>query len=834
MGIKGALVKGVGSRNDPEARPYSASAISARPCVARKHDTFDTSFDSISSNSIYSELYEMNTPTKPTLTLSASFLGPVFSLQADLTKYAQNLVFARNGTGKSFLSRALRYLDLHGQDEDITHAAVNLTSDETPDGKGFFSISRGSNELGKLELDKNGDKVSATLHNTIFHVFSEDFVQAELRERQYEIDGEIENQIAVDSDNIKIDDTQAALAAAQAEEQTAATAIRSRFDSEKIAELHTKAAVNKQLKNYKELTIESLLENHSEKPDQPEQTVSDILKDLDSLKALPAEPEYPIKLSEIRSDDVDIARLESSLSKITSPSSVSEDIKTKIDAHHSFYETGIKIIQDEAQTECPFCEQGITDPEPRAVIDAYLAYFEAEEEKHKTELRELFKSLQRKESELSRIETELARQKTRYDALKDHIPSKKDNELSLVESELSTAREAIITLKNAIKEKAAALSTAKPPPPVDLIACIESINAAVSQNNQAATDLENTIGKANEERKSLQRKACSVFEYEFAIDHWHEIIAIRAIQDKVREKSAELIKLEKSNPSKKAKERVAETFELLLKEFFADKYALDRETFLLKRGAQNMDRGPHRTLSDGEKAAIAFCYFVACVHRKVKSNSDYRKLFLVFDDPVTSMSYDYVFAIAQTLKNLNISNQGEVSINPGKIDGNKSPRPELLLLTHSSYFFNLSRTNAVVKPDATFSLHNNGTTHQLVRLQNYVAPFEQQLEHVYRVANGDDPDHGTGNAIRSVLEAIGRFCRPDTGDLQSFITFLASEEELNIKSILINSLSHGTYYDEAPPPDDITLACKETLVVVERFAVGHLRIMKQKADSQTI
>ena len=144
-----------------------------------------------------------------------------------------------------------------------------------------------------------------------------------------------------------------------------------------------------------------------------------------------------------------------------------------------------------------------------------------------------------------------------------------------------------------------------------------------------------------------------------------------------------------------------------------------------------MERGPHRTLSDGEKTAIAFCYFVACIHRKVTSSSDYRKLFLVFDDPVTSMSYDFVFSIAQTLKNLSISDQGEVSINPAKIAGNKNRRPDLLVLTHSSYFFNISRTNSVIKKDATFSLYKDGSTHKFVNLRSYVAPFEQQLEHVY-------------------------------------------------------------------------------------------------------
>jgi len=82
----------------------------------------------------------MNTPPKPNFSISAQYLGPVFSLNGELTKHAQNLIFARNGTGKSFLSRAFRYLDQHGQGQALTGAARNLVSDESADGKGKFGL----------------------------------------------------------------------------------------------------------------------------------------------------------------------------------------------------------------------------------------------------------------------------------------------------------------------------------------------------------------------------------------------------------------------------------------------------------------------------------------------------------------------------------------------------------------------------------------------------------------------------------------------------------------------------------------------------------------------
>lgn len=275
---------------------------------------------------------------------------------------------------------------------------------------------------------------------------------------------------------------------------------------------------------------------------------------------------------------------------------------------------------------------------------------------------------------------------------------------------------------------------------------------------------------------------------------------------------------------------MADTFSILLKEFFSENYVFDKENFVLKRGANEMTRGVHRTLSEGEKTAIAFCYFVACIHRKVEANGDYKKIFLVFDDPVTSMSYDFIFSIAQTLKNLNVSDQGEISVNPSRINGNSCIRPELLILTHSSYFFNVAFSNRVIDEKAAFSLYVENGVHKLTNINKYVAPFQQQLQDIYRVVEGQEPDHGTGNSIRSVLEAIGRFCRPDKADsLSNFITFLAAEEGMVLRSVMINSLSHGSYYEESPSPEDLKLACGEAIQVVERFAKGQLEAIKAMA-----
>ena len=768
----------------------------------------------------------MSSQPSPPFKISARYLGPVFELDAELTKHAQNLIFARNSTGKSFLSRAFRYIELHQQGDDISKAAFNLVSDEAADGKGKLSLFRGTGTLGQLSLEKKSDTAYATANDTIFHVFSEDYVSAELRERQYKVDGEIKNEIAVDSDNIKLKEFAESFETAQRNHETAHAKLIKAFKDQKLEQLNKKAAINKQLKEYRDLYFKA----HSTKPGKPEKSLSELIKDLDSLKSIPSDPNFPLPVQVPSIDQLDVAELNEQLARVTSQSSVSSKIKAKIDAHHEFFRTGAELVRTHDLAKCPFCEQSITNADPKTVIEAYIEYFEDEEERHKSALRSVLQQSETIQANLMHTKLALAEQRARYDELKAFIPSQKELSLQSSDQAFDDLKQVLAGIGKVITQKMTSLTNSLPSPTADLGQRVLALRNKIDTNNGLSERLKTAVKRADDERKALQRKACHAFDIEFLHDNWKDIEALQLLADKLETAQMQLTNLEKSGPSERARKRVADTFDILLKEFFGERYVFDKDSFALKRGDKEMARGPHRTLSDGEKTAIAFCYFIAAVHRRVAANSDYQRLFLVFDDPVTSMSYDYVFAIAQTLKNLNISKQGKVSVNPSKIDGNKSPRPNLLVLTHSSYFFNVARANAVVKPDATFSLNNLGKKHNLRPLKEYVAPFEQQLEHVYRVANGGEPDHSTGNCIRSVLEAVGRFCRPDkTPSVQEFITFLAGEDDITIRSILINSMCHGTYYEVAPTREDISLACKEAMSVVERYAKGHI-VLLSKSD----
>ena len=660
-------------------------------------------------------------------------------------------------------------------------------------------------------------------------MFSEDYITDELREHEYKIVDNIENEISVDSEIIMIKETAENLETALSTLDAHQTKLVEAFKTAKDSELATKAKVSKNLEDYKELTLDAVLQANTEKPEGPSNSLSDIRNQLDTLKTIPAEPGYPEAAASLMLPLINVSSISHLLSEAVSPSEVADVFKQKVEADHDFYKAGVARVSNHKLDDCPFCEQPISTGEPKALIDNFIAYFNDAEEKHHTALKDQLLNVEDAHKKVDDIEELLASQRVKFDKLKVFLPSQSGKSLDMLDQELQCIKDDLeaIKINLHIKLKAIALPIALDEHNLDVY--LKNLNDLIEGNNTICADLNRAIGSSDKERRTLQRNACSAYSIEFVIKHWTSIETLNALKQKRIQLHDQLEELKRSGPSKHAKDRVADTFELLLKEFFGGKYVFDKTSFALKRGDNDMTRGPHRTLSDGEKTAIAFCYFIAAIHKRFMFNSDYEKLFMVFDDPVTSMSYDYVFAIAQTLKNLSISKQGEISVNSSKIDSNKSPRPQMLVLTHSSYFFNVARANKVIKAEATFALSDTGKKHKITQMNKYVAPFDQQLEHVYRIAEGAEPDHSTGNCIRSVIEAVGRFCRPDKSSLQDFITFLAGEDKILIKSTLVQSLSHGTYYDDTPTDHAITLACKEAIEVVELYAPGHLSLLK-KAD----
>lgn len=682
---------------------------------------------------------------------------------------------------------------------------------------------QGPTKLASLNLSLSVPESKADCHERLFHVFCEDFVHSELRQSEYVVDGKIESEIAVDQANIDTKDAEAKVNQAAQAVAGARNRLSQALNTAKDDDLVNKAGINRRLAEFVEIQLDPMLEL-PEQPAEPARTFKDVLADLDALKSLPSEPDYPASIDAPAMKESDIAEATFLLQQVVSPSTVAEEIKEQLARNDQFIRSGLKIHSERPEEGCPFCHQSVEHPPASELLSAYVAYFADAEGVHLSKLRECWKAFTICREELSSNIGRAAREIVKFEGLRQLVASQRGSTLPDLEAIAARADEGLAAYLEAIVRKGKMPGEAVTVPTVDLAAEIGGVATAITDLNAMFASLAAAIQASDKERKALQRKACRVFRHTFVRSRWTEIAAFHELVAAEREARQALQALQTSAQPVNTRDRVARTFKALIAHFFGAKYSFDPNEFVLKRANRAMARGPSRTLSDGEKTAIAFCYFIACTHKKVKSTLDYKRLFLVFDDPITSMSYDFVFTIAQTLKNLSIAADGEISINPA--DANKGGRPDLLVFTHSTYFYNICVTNRVVKDDAAFFLYQAGAEHKLARRDKYLAPFGDHLSEIVAVAEGRDPDHTTGNAIRCVLEAVGRFCRPDKPDLSSFVLFLAADDRFTIRSVLINNLSHGSYYDEVPSPDEIREACGEVIEVVKHYAEGQLELIR--------
>ena len=762
----------------------------------------------------------MNTPAtpKPTLRIEAAHIGPIMALKQDLSTDKHNLIYARNGTGKSFIARALRLFDqtVYSRYEQSSIPDL-LVSEESSNGKGSFRLYEGSSCIGSLELDTRSKTVTRAEPSYIFHVFTEDYIDEEVRNRLEELDGEIQHEIVIGRENVELDKKELELDKKKAASRLRREALDTAFSDRKNKHKADFSIVGS-LGAFKNLSAEVYFTPSPYSPNPTGTTLKSLHSQYNTFKSLPTDPAVPTRLS-FDGPDLDLPSVHEALVKVTPPSTVKTDFKAKIEANPGFFETGL-ALHKEYPEECPFCTQPVQEA-ALAAINMYVQYFQDEEARQKDSLNKLLGQMDAAIEKTRQASLQHLREKSVYDKLRAYFPSLADKALEDPLELLDDIAGYLSALEKCIQEKQKDLIKNAEGPTGDISSIVSAALSTIERNNILFDQLRTLASNSSAERRRIQNAACERLEEEFYEENREAVLEIRGLQSdcqQLTENIAELKRLHGETAS--ARDRVVSTFSSLLKRFFGDKYTFDGAAFKVRRNNREMRRGSDRTLSDGEKAGLAFCYFLAQTHLKVNSVEDYERLYLVFDDPVTSMSFDYVYTIIQILKFLRISGEGEVQFNLRS----DQYRPKMLILTHNNYFFNVSSANRVVKPHGLFQLVPGESEHQLASQEAFATPHTLHLKAVYDVAIGTGrADHTTPNSIRSVVEGIWKFCRPDFSNLEEFLGYLIGEHQIEIKSVLINDLSHGGKVEFLHDEEDIKQAAVDAIAVVEQFAEGQLK-----------
>lgn len=766
----------------------------------------------------------MNTPKQPEtpLGIKATYIGPIMTLDGVLSGRGQNLLFATSGTGKSFISRALRVLGASSAEEGGKIDPADIVSEESESGE--IVLLEGNAEIAKVVFNKTTGAISRSANDYIFHVFSSDYVSAELASKAYVLDGNIDHEIILGKENRELQDKEAEHESAVEKRRTAQDELNKSFEAGKTA-LQKRLEIRANLQPFKDLSLAKCMALGGRPSDL--KSSAEIKAQFDALKAIPSDPKKP-QLPPVPTVDLDFVGIRNLLQTSVDRSTVAAEVKSRIEKDREFFESGIRHYHENSEA-CPFCTQAIGHT-AKAAIDAYLAYFADAEAKTHRAIRTFKERIAAMKRSVSAYEASVNQAIIDYDALKVIFPSLASENLESVAELCSALTKVATAIEVCIDEKATDLSQ---PMALDeglsFDQVLTSLGKLAARNQKKVGQLNSIVENSTNERLVLQRSGCTAFEYDFSTDHKVEIAELISLDAQVAQLAGEVESLRKSSGDKiKAREKVADTLEELINFVFAGRYTFHRDKFTVQRDKKEMVRGSDRTLSDGEKTILAFCYFIAQAHLKVAEVNDYQKLFFIVDDPVSSVSFDYVYCICQILKTLRIVG-ADLKINT---DG--STRPKLLILTHHDFFYNVVLNNNVIKKEALFQLVSRITKHEILSQKDFVAPHRFHLEHIRGVATSNaKANPSTPNAIRSVLEGVWRFSYPNLPSLESFIGQISGECNVQVRSVLIQDMSHGgKMWAESPLSADIETACKEAIEIVRHCAPGQVADVPVFADVQ--
>ena len=224
-----------------------------------------------------------------------------------------------------------------------------------------------------------------------------------------------------------------------------------------------------------------------------------------------------------------------------------------------------------------------------------------------------------------------------------------------------------------------------------------------------------------------------------------------------------------------------------LEEFFGRKeiqLELDdrKKGYIIKRNGQ-----PAKNLSEGEKTAIAFSYFIVKVEEKdFKINEG----IIFIDDPISSFDSSFIYHCFSLIKN-HFRNSGQ-----------------LFIFTHNFTLFNLVKAWFKNKESEYYMIEN------IIKDNNreaYLKPLEKTLKEykteynflfsrLHCFLDNDAPEYADfytiGNIARRFLEAFTNFKIPTSGDFFSKIDQLntgdISDTEKGKVYRLIQEFSHGS------------------------------------------
>jgi len=736
--------------------------------------------------------------------LSAKNIGPLRTLDSrQQIKSCKIGIFANNGTGKTFLSRMFRLTSL---DEYKQEQLNNLLTINEKNGQFLFELKNPAEDglVRTLRIGVGRDALIPEITNEsgfLFHVFNSDYVRENIEIREYAPNGNIEGYI-LGKGNIDLSREKTELASLGEKRNRLLYDLKETVISErkKLDSL----GIRKNLQQYKDFNYDNLLNgadfNESlsfAQLTELHNTLKAMPDDLANVQTLPYVPDLP-----------DFSEISGLLYTPYSRSKLAKEFVEKVKSKQAFIEQG---LQFDDKSLCPFCEQPYSE-KALELIKQYNDYLSDEEAKVAKRCNEGMKELRAWQERYEKCIADTTNSVRDFDKKKKYIPSMQDEEL-VEPPTIESVADSIGTMCQFLTEKSRSIDKVDfdiSIPQSNIEAFCTAFVQSLEQNTKVIDEFNSKKNNAQDEKRELDRRLCRALFMEMKTDNKDKLsnilslsTEIKSLQLDIKEREAQ-IKVEK-------RALVADSLTQFLNLFFDGKYRFDEKEFHIIFEGEVLGQKITSVLSDGEKSIVAFCYYLAETHMYLTREEDYEKIFFIIDDPISSLDFHYVYAVAQVIRNIG----GHLKLK-GFI--------RFMVLTHNIEFMSILIRNKIVQQ--RFILAGS----QLKILNKHlIMPYEAHLRDVYSVArSGEVATHTTPNSIRHILETVCRFDAPEM-PLEDY--FRECEELRGNEFVysLMHDGSHGMIrMDNAYSEDMIRRGCEAVVAFIENKFEGQISHMARQ------
>lgn len=738
---------------------------------------------------------------KISLNIQCSNIAPLISLNEVLELRSLRLgLFANNGSGKTFLSRLFQLVYAKKSKTDPLYPVNSLLTLNKKNGNFRFLIKDSNGTVKEdfsLDISDEGEGIASLDRKPyyLYHVFNNDYVNSNIQRLGYEKDNNIQGFI-LGKAQIDLSKDENELAKKESKMKSLNEEITADVDSYIIKNLADVENL-KRIKEYSLIDAKNIISLQEMPTDCPQGTVDEYMMQYNKIKSVPIGLS-PLDSISIHFDTTFLCDTKLILEKEYTLCALADELKQKIKLHQDFYENGIDILSH-APGQCPFCKQQL-NKDGEHWVDLYTSFFTNKEAQITKKLFAMKNNVSAFIKQIEQIESIIKQTKEQYFQYKHlYFESLKDDTVKI---DFSLLKSILNEFYAIIDKKISNISIS-----YDVGSLVDraqselsNIQDLINEQNNIIDLCNNLLSKIDKENLSIRRnliKAAQKHLYEMVSEKKNELERLQIECDSLKrtiEKKRDKFKISK-------KKLVADTIEKILDYFFSGKYTLDRETFRLYLNETAIQRGMTKyVLSEGEKNIIAFAYYLGDTHSLISQNEDYEKLFFILDDPISSMDFNYVYTLVETIRDLN-------EIFP------KIERIKFLTMTHNNDFMRILVNNNVIQS------YYHLTSNKLVKLStNFTVPYICHLKDIYNVAQGNiAPSHTTANSIRHIIETLVKWTNLTTekDDVRSYISNAFGHKSGNYT--LINDLSHGGWRTEQQP---IT---SEAMVSICKDVIDHIQ-----------